>query len=169
MSKQHPRATEIKLTGQLLRRALSKVRFGECWEWIGSCHAFGYGNFHIGNATLGAHRMMYRLTRGEITSGMHVCHHCDNPCCVRPSHLFLGTHNDNMADMAAKGRGSTLGAIKPAAGESHPFSRLTNADVLEIRKLGDSRKTPQKVLAERFGVSVSQIAHIVRRRAWKHI
>ncbi len=83
----------------------ANVHHGEgCWEWIGHKNPAGYGiAFHEGKQKL-AHRIVWMTEHGQIPAGMQVCHRCDNPSCVRPDHLFLGTNMDNARDMAAKGR-----------------------------------------------------------------
>lgn len=93
------------------RRFWAKTdRSGECWLWTGAKNPAGYGSFSMNGTNDMAHRTSWTLTYGPIPEGMFVCHHCDNPPCVRPDHLFLGTALDNMLDKVAKGRakGPTL-------------------------------------------------------------
>lgn len=87
----------------------------ECWEWTGAVTNHGYGHFTTAKRQWLAHRFMWTAVRGEIPIGMFVCHHCDNPRCVRIGHLALGTATDNMRDMVAKGRGfqRRLGRPRP--------------------------------------------------------
>lgn len=89
-----------------MRRFWDKVdKSGECWVWLSATHSQGYGLFKTGHNTQNyAHRVVWVLEYGPIPEGAFVCHSCDNPPCVRPEHLFLGTAADNMQDMVSKGR-----------------------------------------------------------------
>lgn len=111
-----------------------------------------------------AHRVAWVLANGPIPAGLHVCHACDNPGCVRPGHLFLGTAADNAADMWKKGRGRP-GSLP---GEAHPRARLQNKDVLAIRE-ADANGEPRRAIARRFGMSPGNVRNIVNRKAWTHI
>ena len=90
-----------------LGRHFDKLGPNDCWLWQSTTNANGYGLIAVGRKGEGqllAHRVAWELTYGNIPEGMLVCHHCDNPRCVRPEHLFLGTHADNTHDMMLKGR-----------------------------------------------------------------
>src|SRR5574341_1528919 len=93
-----------------------------CWFWLTGSGTYGWFSFE--GKALGAHRMSWILAHGPIPKGMCVLHHCDIPRCVRPDHLFLGTHSDNMRDMWAKGRGGLMPLEKRARGERHGMARL---------------------------------------------
>lgn len=104
----------------------------ECWPWLGVKDLDGYGCIHFNeNGLRGqrAHRAAYMVSRGEIDSSLMVCHSCDNPSCCNPSHLFLGTAQDNSDDMKRKGRD------KCPRGEEHYAHKLTDDDISYIRKM----------------------------------
>lgn len=154
-----------------------------CWWWTGATDAKGYGLFMVGSRTdqsrrcVRAHRYAYALYVAPVPQGLSVLHRCDQPSCVRPDHLFLGTHVENNADRHAKGRtakGLASGRAKhPIAyvarrprGDTHGRHRVTAAQVAEIR-LRAAAGEPTKVLAAEFGLSVSGIKKIVYRHTWK--
>jgi hypothetical protein len=137
----------------------------DCWQWDGMVREDGYGRFQLrGHITVGAPRVAYYLHHGRWPGWLEVCHRCDNPNCVNPAHLFLGTHAENMADMVKKGR-----ANKPI-GERAARSKLTAAQVADIRtRYVAGRKGDGPRAAKEFGVSVPSIWSILRRRTWKHL
>lgn len=132
-----------------------------CWPWMGSTSEKGYGRMHLRGKNTNAHRVSWELHFGPIPLARFICHSCDNPPCVNPAHLWLGDNTANMRDMVQKGRHRYL------RGEEHGRATLTNADILEIRRIG--RSETQKEIAMRYGVSRSIISQILLRRVWKHI
>lgn len=142
----------------------------DCWEWQGGRHRFRYGRLGLGGErgrrTEYAHRISYILAHGPIPEGLYVCHHCDNPPCCNPDHLFLGTPSDNARDMSAKGRASA------------PSLKISDADVMVIRsrytrrhhKRGWHWVSNADELAQEYGVTawhISAIAHGRQRaRLW---
>lgn len=138
-----------------------------CWQWIGSLNSSGYGSFGIKGTVVASHRVCYVLTYGKISdSKLYVCHHCDCRNCVRPDHLFLGTHKDNMKDCARKGRSGPKN--KAPQGEAHGMAKLTSSDVLAIRALYAQGK-PTKEIATAYSVNRRTITSIILRQTWKHI
>lgn len=145
-----------------------------CWEWTGHRNGQGYGGFSLGRKHEGneaAHRVSWRLAYGPIPDGMFVCHHCDNRACVRPDHLFLGTHEDNMRDMREKGRGARGDRhwkrkypwmVK--RGELSPAAKLSDADAAEIVRLYFAREATAKEIASRFGVAASTVHRLASGR-----
>ena len=132
-----------------------------CWKWIGYLDPNGYGRLNIKNVPILAHRISYQLYRGGIPKGMSICHKCDNPFCVNPDHLFLGTQKDNMDDMINKGRDHKRGM----KGSEHPRSKLDEEKVKLIRL---SSKTDMQLSIE-YGVSRSVIYDAKHRNTWKHV
>lgn len=133
---------------------------GGCWVWIGSVHR-RYGRFAArSNTYVRAHRWIWERRYGPIPEGLFVCHHCDNPLCVNPDHLFLGTPAENTQDAYAKGR--------MASGERHHRAQVTADDVRSIRRLYAAGNTSHRALAARFGISPSQVRRIVNGESWKH-
>ena len=138
---------------------------GPCWIWTGSKVRDGYGEMRVGGAKGKrhlAHRCSWQLHFRSIPVDMFVCHSCDNRPCVRPDHLFLGTTQDNTADRHRKGRDSHHGGIPVRYGEEHHNCKLVTTDVMAIRAAYVPRKVSQRVLAAQFGVSHTQIGHILR-------
>jgi len=138
-----------------------------CWLWTASVHGTkGYGQINSGGRgrPLQAHRVSWEIHFGPIPDGMIICHHCDNPLCVRPDHLFVGTKSDNALDAVRKG---IFGDHWPK-GERHYKTRLTNADALHIRALHAAGANYGE-LASRYGISNSSISKLVRRVTWRHL
>ena len=140
------------------RRFWSKVKRGEhCWDWIGRKDKDGYGFFRRGKA----HRFSWTLHIGDIPEGLCVLHHCDNPACVRPGHLFLGTQEDNMKDMAKKGRARNV----PQFGNKYN-AKISFTEAQEIRKRYALGGITQQLLALDYGITQASIARIIGGSAW---
>ena len=154
----------FEVTSDLIKRfdrLVSKSDEG-CWLWIGHKNPKGYGLFtiHVGKCrSYRAHRVAYKLATGVYPDRLFVCHVCDNPACVKPAHLFLGTSAENTADRDRKGRGAK------AFGAANPQAKLNPDAVREIRRCGLS----QRKAAERFGVSRKTISNVLRRQVWGHV
>lgn len=134
-----------------------------CWPWTGSILKNRYGNLNYQGKAWRAHRLAAFLS-GMNIDGLSVCHKCDNPPCCNPSHLFPGTHAENMLDSARKGR---VNKITNAKGERHYKTRLTEGDVRKIRELSNSM-THQDI-SRMFNVGRLCITGIVNRKRWKHV
>lgn len=132
----------------------------ECWEWQGCRDGRGYGAVTDRGVQLGTHRVSWELTNGPIPDGLWVLHKCDNPPCVNPNHLFLGTHADNIADRDRKGR--------QAKGSKGGSAKLTEANVIEIWAL-IRQGVMQKDIAAMFGVKRMAVGRITRGITWIHI
>lgn len=130
-----------------------------CWLWLGGTNQKNYG--HIWSSELKrherAHRMVYQILIGAIPAGQQLLHRCDNPYCVNPDHMFVGSNAENMADRDAKGR--------QARGESCALAKLTEDQVRAIRQSSGSHVA----VGKQFGTSAMNVADIRHRRTWKHI
>jgi hypothetical protein len=128
-----------------------------CWLWDGFLSPRGYGKVLHNKKRWRAHRLAYALYIGEIPEGFFVCHKCDNPTCVNPQHLFLGTAQDNMDDMVTKERSMR--------GTAHHKSKITESDVLKIR----ADKRSQQAIADEYGLSQTGVGLIKNRINWRHV
>lgn len=148
---------------------------GDCWVWTGTRDANGYGRvsavrygFSAGPKL--AHRIAWFLTHGSLDPNACVLHRCDNPPCVRPEHLFLGTKADNTADMIAKGRGSA--GARPWESRTHGTrnanAKLTEELVVELRKRAAGGERFQD-LAVDYGISESRANAIINGTGWRHV
>lgn len=150
-----------------------------CWIWRGVVTSAGYGVIYVRPKNLRAHRVSWHIHFGPIPQGMFICHTCDNPRCVRPDHLFVGSPRANHDDMKRKGRaptdaknGSATRPDRVARGERHGVSRLTDAQVIEIRtryRRGDRHGNGAGLLAREYGVSKAAVRRIVLRLYWRHL
>lgn len=134
-----------------------------CWEWQGARLERGYGRTTLNGKAIGAHRLAWVLTYGEIPERLFVCHRCDNPPCVRPDHLFLGEPLDNSADMAAKGRAARN------TGAANGTSRLTEEQVREMRELYTAGGMSYARVADLYGVSTMTAWHAVTGRRYSDV
>ena len=145
-----------------LEEQLSNVskRKNGCWEWQGCSHHGGYGALCIKGKWASAHRTAYTFWKGIIPKGLCVLHRCDNPSCINPDHLFLGTQADNAKDRNRKGRTSQ--------GESFWRAKLTEKQVRAIRRrraAGESLAS----LGREYGLRWQGIQNVVKRKTWKHV
>lgn len=138
-----------------------------CWLWLDAPGADGYGRLQVAGRAHKAHRISYQLHCGPIPEGMLVCHRCDNPLCVNPTHLFVGSNADNMKDMARKGRAKRM--KNPLPGEANGRALLTEAQARELLALYAGGQMRLADIARRFGISVAQAQKIGIGRAWGHL
>lgn len=155
---------ELRLARDLTRfwERVKVLGIDDCWEWTGATETFGYGRFYFCGRTQTAQRVSWQLTNGPIPVGMCALHKCDNPPCVNPNHLFLGSKTDNAADRQSKGR------TRCAIGEAQGSSKLKTSEIEQIKRL---RKTGllQRDIAKRFNVSRSLVGMIVNGKRWSHL
>jgi len=148
----------VKTALQRFEEKIERIPWSGCWIWMGALSNSGYGEFRLSGKCVYAHRAAFALFVGPVGS-LEVCHKCDVKSCVNPSHLFLGTHAENMRDAVAKGK---AGGTK---GEYSNTAKLKEADAFAIR---NSHLTPTE-LAKKFGVSVPTICNLLAGRTWRHL
>lgn len=151
-----------------LSRRINGPLSTQCLEWCGRTNKRGYGSVHFQGKERRVNRVAWMLHFGEIPARLEVCHRCDNPSCFEPSHLFLGTHSDNMRDAAQKKR------IVALRGKDHWNARLTNSQVRQIRRLYKTGpyyhgKLTAKEIAARFKISKATVYLIEKRVRWPHL
>jgi hypothetical protein len=155
---------------------------GRCWVWNGAKNRQGYGYLSVAKHATRAHRFSWVLHNSPIPKSLQVCHHCDRPLCVNPSHLFLGTNDDNSADKVSKGRqaraalqgdanGSRTHPERLARGEAHGQAKLTAEQVLYIRRTyrRGFNGCGCGALAKELGVGETTIRRVVQRGRWRHV
>ncbi len=146
----------------------TKKQASGCLEWQAHLSDAGYGKQSVlmidGKwKNIKAHRLSWHLFVGPIPDGLLVLHACDNPRCVRPEHLWLGDHHDNIQDCLRKGRAKRRG------GEAHHNSRLTVADVREMRRLDLAKEMGRKAIARQYRMNIQDVRDILNRKTWKSV
>lgn len=162
----HKKALKLKLSfhktlKETFWKYVNKKEINECWNWIGASSKGGYGRFRINKNIISSHRFSWVIYNGDIPNDKLVLHKCNNPPCVNPNHLYLGTNKDNSEYMVKQNR-----YIK-AQGEDNGRSKLILSQVKQIRKLKGILF--QRIIAKKFNVSQSLISHIHNNKLWKDI
>lgn len=159
--------TVVTLEVLLSRTALSPAT--GCRVWLRGTDVSGYGIIRFRGRRTAAHRVAWMLAHGPIPDGMQACHHCDNPPCVNPDHLFLGTHKDNADDRDSKGRHYCVtGREHVLRGERHGCAKLTAAQIVQIR---DARRAGRlhREIAKEYGVARTTVTAILRGEHWASV
>lgn len=151
---------------------------GRCWQWTGPTNWGGYGIIYHERRTQVAHRVMWKIIHGPIPPGIQVLHRCDNPACINPSHLWLGSNRDNVSDRHAKGRdGAAFGDANGSRrfpelrrrGIHHDNAKLTDEQVREIRRRFQNGNVTKASLARRFKVCNSLVGMVIAKQIWRHV
>lgn len=158
---------EMRQKGESLRdvfvRRFEIRKPDECWPWVAGTFTSGYGCIRENGKSLRANRVSYELFVGPIPTGLEVCHECDNPICVNPTHLFLSTHDGNMKDAKKKGR------IIGLRGEKASAAVLTVDNVIEMRRSYAAGGVSFEKLGKQFGVVKSVAVRACRGVSWAHV
>lgn len=133
----------------------------DCWVWTCYRDKKGYGLLTWNGRTRRAHHIAWILAYGSVPVGLQVLHKCDNPSCVKPSHLWLGTNADNVRDKMAKNRG--------CKGEHHGAARLTESDIEQIKTLYNVHMYLQKDIAAAYKIDRSHVSRIVNNKKWSYL
>jgi hypothetical protein len=150
----------ISIEQKLLRYAVSE---NGCWNWVATKDRDGYGLLtHHRGKQIRAHRASYEFHVAKIPVGLLVCHSCDNPSCINPNHLFVGTSKENTRDMLDKNRRPVL------RGERHPNAKLTNNQVTQIKQLRSENRL-LKDIANQFNISFQTVSSITKGTTWNNI
>lgn len=134
-----------------------------CWEWCGGKRKGGYGRLTFGGKSFVTSRLAYETWVGSIPEGYVVRHKCDNPPCINPEHLEVGTHKDNTRDKMSRNR------LRVRSGSSHGQAKLLESDVRFIRQEYSKGHTTQKMLGDLYGVSQTTISHIILGKVWRGV
>lgn len=129
-----------------------------CWNWIGGINKFGYGRIALKPKVLLVHRFSYELHKGNIPYDRYVLHSCDNPKCVNPAHLYLGTYKDNSRDMYSRGRA--------VLGENRSQAKLKNDQAKEIRELYKTGNYSHRGLASKYNISSAAVFNIIHNKTY---
>jgi len=151
--------TQMTIEERLQAKSLENERTG-CIEWTGFRDECGYGRINVGGQIKKSHRVAYEVEFGAAPQDKCVCHKCDNPACINPRHLFLGTQAENMADMRVKGRRKGVNI-----GSNQANAKLDEQKVRQI--LSDAR--PSVELARLYQVSAAVISSVRLRKTWRHV
>ncbi len=150
----------------LLERIMNRVEINPitgCWESTYSCNASGYAQIQVNGKKMNIHRTIFEALGQKIPKGSCVLHKCDNRKCCNIRHLFFGTQADNIADMVSKGR-----QAQPN-GEKHYMAKLTEKNVIKIRKLLAAKELTQDEIGELYGVAAKVISDIKTGKSWSHL